>query len=106
MSDAWTEEKQAKLTSVLKQLGDVELERSKNFAIGGSVALMLFAEEIGTLIKPVEAMLSENGSKLVNTVLKDMITRAKLQHECLDKQADIAQSIQTKRKIDKIKASN
>lgn len=106
MSDVWTEEKQAKLTSVFNELSDVELERSKNFAIGGSVALNMFAEELKELLKPVEAMLSGNGSKLVNTVLSDIIKRAQLEAECLDKQVDIAQSIQTKRKIARIKESN
>lgn len=101
MADAWDEEKLAKLKHVFEKLSDVELERNKNFAIGGSVALTMFAEEIASLFKPVEAMLSESGSKLVNTVLKDMVIRAKTQYECLDQQANIAKLIRLSEKLRK-----
>ena len=106
MIEDWDGEQQAKLKHVLQKLSDVELEQNKNLAIGGSVALTMFAEKLADMIKLVEAMLSENGSKLVKTVLQDIIIHIKLQYECLEKKAAIAQSIQIKRKIDKIKESN
>jgi len=106
MADPWKEEKYAKIKAEFNSFGDEELERSKNFFIGGNVALTMFAQGLEELIKPVEELLSTNGSKLVNTILTDMINRAKLQAEVLDKQADVASSIQAKRMLDKFAGKN